>query len=321
MKNFGQRLADAVRSKGNCVCVGLDPRLDQLPDVIKSGKSTAAAYEDFCKQIIDIVAPLVPVVKPQAAFFEALGATGCSALANVNAYAQQNGLLVVMDAKRGDIGSTAEAYAEAYLTGVDSPWHCDSLTVNPFLGDDTLQPFTSACRQHGTGLFVLVKTSNPGSAFIQQAIANDMDVSSKIANWISKTNAEFISVGKLSKLALNLQSDLGEDADTESDLGEDADSLNYGPIGAVVGATYPAELERLRATLANAWLLIPGYGAQGGTAQELKAAWNKDGLGAIVNSSRGIIFAYRSKSGIAHDWKSAIKNATLAMIDDLAACR
>ncbi len=287
--NFGKTLLDAVQSKGNAVCVGLDPRLELLPQEVRLGKSTAAAYEEFCYRIIDTVAPLVPVVKPQAAFFEALGAAGCYALANVNAYAKQRGLIVVMDAKRGDIGTTAEAYAEAYLSGDASPWHCDSLTVNPFLGDDTLKPFEDACLKHGAGIFVLVKTSNPGSAFIQQSRSDDWDVSEKVARWIATRNESFCD-----------------------------STCNYGPIGAVVGATYPHELERLRHILSNAWLLIPGYGAQGGTAKELAAAWNTDRYGAIVNSSRGIIFAYQKSKDVAHDWLASVRNATLAMIEDLS---
>ncbi len=290
MENFGGKLAQAVRSKGNAVCVGLDPRLDQLPDSVRLGKSPAAAYEEFCYRIIDVVAPLVPVVKPQAAFFEALGPSGCSALANVNAYAKQRGLIVIMDAKRGDIGSTAEAYAEAYLGGQSSEWNCDSLTVNPFLGDDTLEPFCQACTTNGTGIFVLVKTSNPGSAFIQQAQSSQQDVSEKVARWIAAKNALIL----------------------------DKCAGGYGPIGAVVGATYPEELVRLRETLSNAWLLIPGYGAQGGTAKELAAAWNADGLGAVVNSSRGIIFAFRKSNQVGHDWLASVRQATLDMIADLS---
>lgn len=286
--NFGSILLKAVQAKGNAVCVGLDPRLDLLPESVRTGKSPAAAYEEFCCRIIDTVAPLVPVVKPQAAFFEALGPAGCNALANVNAYAKQMGLIVIMDAKRGDIGTTAEAYAQAYLGGTDNVWNCDSLTVNPFLGDDTLKPFENACTANGTGIFVLVKTSNPGSAFIQQAKANGFDVSQSIAQWIFKQNSEICGA-----------------------------TVCYGPIGAVVGATYPDELVRLRDQLSNAWLLIPGYGAQGGTAKELSAAWNADGYGAIVNSSRGIIFAYRNSKEVAHDWLGSVRAATLAMIDDL----
>lgn len=288
--NFGELLKREVQKKGNCVCVGLDPRLDLIPSTISHGKTEAGAYEEFCYRIIDIVAPLVPVVKPQAAFFEALGPSGCQALANVNAYAKQRGLVVIMDAKRGDIGSTAEAYAQAYLSGIKSNWNCDSLTVNPFLGDDTLEPFLKACVTNQSGIFVLVKTSNPGSAFIQQAKTNRRDVSQQVAEWITNKNNDIIA----------------------------RDDEVYGPIGAVVGATYPGELQRLRNVLYNSWLLIPGYGAQGGTAKELVDAWNDDGLGAIVNSSRGIIFAYQNSKEVAHDWMAAVKQATVRMIEDLA---
>ena len=290
--SFGQRLQTAVLKKGNSVCVGLDPRADLLPeplDATANCDSIAKAYEKFCCQIIDTVGELVPVVKPQAAFFEALGPAGCVALANVNRHAQQAGLIVIMDAKRGDIGSTAEAYAAAYLTGERSPWYCDALTVNPFLGDDTLAPMVTECQRSGTGIFVLVKTSNQGSHFIQQAKVNSGDVSQQIAGWIRGQN--------------------------EDELVNSA--LTFGCTGAVVGATYPQQLEQLRAEIPNGWLLIPGYGAQGGTATDIAAAWNSNGLGAIVNSSRGIIFAYRNKDFIGHDWQNGVRDATRRMIADL----
>ena len=292
MPHFGQQLTDAVKRTGNSVCVGLDPRADQLPEPMMLGNSdpvaVAAAYQDFCYRVIDSVADLVPVVKPQAAFFEALGPAGTAALAAVNKYASDQGLLVVLDAKRGDIGSTAEAYADAYLKGPRSPWSCHALTVNPFLGDDTLEPMVDRCRTHGSGIFVLVKTSNPGSSFVQSAENDGTDVSHKIAGWVQTQN--------------------------ESLLG--GATTGHGPIGAVVGATYPQQLRELREAMPNAWLLIPGYGAQGGTAVDLRYAWQADGLGAIVNSSRGIIFAYR-QDGTAHAWTDAVRRAAIRMIDDL----
>ncbi len=288
------RLTEAVKRTGNSVCVGLDPRAESLPRELLADpkacfKTIADAYEKFACRIIDVVADLVPIVKPQAAFFEALGPAGCLALCNVNRYAQERGLLVVLDAKRGDIGSTAEAYAEAYLTGFASAWHCDALTVNPFLGDDTLEPFVQSCGRFGTGIFVLAKTSNPGSGFVQQARLDGEEVSTRIARWIEASNhPSIIETG-----------------------------AKYGSIGAVVGATYPAQLETLRRQMPSAWLLIPGYGAQGGKASDLRAAWDDNGLGAIVNNSRGIIFAYQKSTVTGHDWTAPVRAATLAMIADL----
>ncbi|MEZ6147840.1 MAG: orotidine-5'-phosphate decarboxylase [Planctomycetaceae bacterium] len=179
MNTYASRLHAKIRETGNAVCVGLDPRLNQLPTAMlpvgfepsnASWDVSAKLYEEFCCRIVDVVAPLVPVVKPQAAFFEELGPPGTLALANVIRYARAAGLIVICDAKRGDIGSTAEAYARAYLAGehVDSAvWGADALTVNPYLGTDTLQPFVDIATERGAGLYVLVRTSNPGAGTFQ----------------------------------------------------------------------------------------------------------------------------------------------------------
>lgn len=293
---FGDRLADAVRAKRNAVCVGLDPRIASLPPGLLGSASPSYveagdAYQRFCCAIVDVVADLVPIVKPQTAFFEQLGPPGMQALAAVIEYATARDLLVIADAKRHDIGTTAEAYAAAFLgRGPLSPWGADSLTVGPYLGEDSLQPFVERCRTTSSGLFVLVKTSNPGSGFIQDLVIDDRSISARIADWVQ--------------------------AESAKQLG----SSGFGPIGAVVGATYPQELAALRDRMKNCWLLIPGYGAQGGGAKDVAGAFDAEGLGAVVNNSRGIIFAHASPAYRHHaDWQRAVEAATHDMIAALAA--
>ena len=292
---FGDRLAKAVQDKKNPVCVGLDPRLEQLPNGIRvartsSLKKQADAFEKFCCEVIDATHDLVPVVKPQSAFFEELGPYGVLALGRVCKYAASKGLIVIMDAKRNDIGSTATAYAKAYLgTNGQSAWGTDALTVSPYLGSDTLQPFVEQCTMVGAGIFVLVKTSNPGSGFLQDLSIDFRTISERVADYV--------------------QSQSLMTATTPS---------GYGCVGAVVGATYPEQLQAMRQRMPNAWILIPGYGAQGGSASDVVHGMDSQGLGAIVNSSRGIIFAYENaKYASASTWQSAVENATQDMMDAL----
>jgi orotidine-5'-phosphate decarboxylase len=250
----------------------------------------AAAYNRFCRGVIDVVAPLVPAVKPQAAFFEELGPAGAAALADVIGYARASGLLVVLDGKRNDIGSTAEAYARGYLSA-DGPWRADALTVNPYMGDDSLLPFIETARANGGGVFVLVKTSNPGGAQFQDLMAAHKPIYRHVALHVAKLAAT------------------------------DAGESGFGTTGAVVGATYPEQLAELRELMEQSWLLIPGYGSQGGTARDVAAGFRPDGLGAIVNNSRGIIFAharpeYKDRFGDAL-WQEAVEAATRDMIEQL----
>lgn len=305
MHHFSDRLNAAVVAKQTPALVGLDPRLDWLPpDVLTAARARASdplgvaatAFEEFCSRIIDVVAPLVPAVKPQAAFFEQLGPAGCQALHAVMKKARDRGLVVICDAKRGDIGTTAEAYAQAYLAGADrdqSPWGADALTVNPYLGDDTLTPFVKVAQERGAGIYVLVRTSNPGAGTFQDLTGAD---GRKLFERVAQ------AVDRLSR--------------------ETAGTTGYGAVGAVVGATYPNELSELRVAMPNTPLLIPGYGAQGGGAAEVAAGFDAKGLGAIVNSSRGINFAFRSepyKTQFAPDeWEQAVEAATRAMIADIA---
>jgi orotidine-5'-phosphate decarboxylase len=244
--------------------------------------------------VIDVVAPLVAAVKPQAAFFEQLGPAGCTALAEVIQYASSKGLLVIVDGKRNDIGTTAAAYAEAYLgPGATSPWGGDALTVSPYLGDDSLTPFSDTAKQRGAGIFVLVKTSNPGGRTFQDLLVDELPLYRHVATLVEG----------LSK--------------------ETAGEFGYGIAGAVAGATYPQQLGEIRQAMPHSLLLIPGYGAQGGTAKDCAPAFDERGLGAIVNNSRGIIFAhqkaeYKDRFGESR-WQEAIEAATRDMIDQLAA--
>ena len=305
MPNYATRLHDAIQRKQTAALVGIDPRFAQLPNpCIDAADRTkpanerqraAAAFEAFCIDLIDVVAPLVPAVKPQAAFFEELGPAGCQVLAKVIRRAREHGLIVICDAKRGDIGSTAEAYARGYLAGEDpdaAAWAADALTINPYLGSDTLQPFVDVAVERGAGLYVLVRTSNPQSGRFQDREGD----------------------------AVPLYRDVGQVVEDLSNTHR-GDSP-YGPIGAVVGATCPEELVELRETMPHVPFLVPGYGSQGGTAADVAAAFDANGLGAVVNSSRAINFAH-SREPYAEQfgetrWQEAVDAATRAMIADLA---
>jgi orotidine-5'-phosphate decarboxylase len=293
--HFADRLAAAVRARGNAVCVGLDPRLEHLPPGLvrdRSAKGISDAYRSFCEVIIETVAGLVPVVKPQSACFEEIGPEGVHALQSTIAFAEQRGLLVILDAKRGDIGSTSEAYARGLLKG---PMFADAVTVSPYLGGDSLDPFVKTAIERGAGIFVLVKTSNPGGAMFQDLVVDGRPVYRHVASLVEQ-------------LAERTKGACG-----------------YGAVGAVVGATYPEQLVELRAAMPHAWILVPGYGAQGGQARDVVRALDKDGLGALVNSSRGIIFAHaRSpyREQFSPDrWQDAVAAATREMIAELANAR
>jgi orotidine-5'-phosphate decarboxylase len=294
MDHFADRLAAAVKRTGTPVCVGLDPRWESLPADVRgsdggSFEARARAYARFCNAISDVVAPLVPVVKVQAAFFEELGPPGMVAMGDVIAHARERGLLVIFDGKRNDIGSTAKAYARGYL-GNGSGWNADAITVSPYLGDDSLSPFVEVAVDSGAGVFVLVKTSNPGGAMLQDLTSDGRTLYTRVAEHVDALAAK------------------------------NRGANGYGCVGAVVGATYPAQLSELRAAMPNTWFLVPGYGSQGGTAADVAAAFDSRGLGAIVNNSRGIIFAHQraefAKYGEAR-WQDAVAAATRQMIADI----
>jgi orotidine-5'-phosphate decarboxylase len=292
--SFGDRLDAAVEEAGHPALVGIDPHLDLLPaefalarDPHAPRAERAAQVESFCVQLLDVVAGRVAAVKPQAAFFELLGADGTRAFERVVAHARAAGLLVIGDVKRSDISSTAAAYATAFLAAPDAS-RCDAITVSPYLGPDTLEPFTEACRRTGGGLYVLVRTSNPGSGAFQ--LYGDPPLWSAVARAVVEAG--------------------------EGLVGE----RGFSSIGAVVGATHPEELAALRAAMPRTPFLLPGYGAQGAGASDVAPAFTDRAhpwRGGLVNSSRGIAFAWRKKENEGRSWKDAASDALDAMIGDL----
>jgi orotidine-5'-phosphate decarboxylase len=298
MTHFADRLCAAVRSKGNPVCVGLDPRWESLPDEIRRRhggetlRSVARASEEFCCRVLDVVAPLVPVVKPQMAFFEMCGPDGFTALQHILRFARRKGLIIILDGKRNDIASTATAYADAALDGTElggdrrTVWDADALTVNPYLGGDAVEPFLTSARRSGRGVYVLVRTSNPGARQFQDLDCGGRPLYLHVAEAVRAWSRE--------------------------NLG----SCGYGDVGAVVGATYPAELAALRSAMPEVPFLVPGFGAQGGGAADVRPAFGADKQGAIVNSSRGILFAYPPSD---LHWEAAVERATHETIQALTA--
>src|SRR6056297_2614799 len=293
---FADRLCRAVRDTHSVTCIGLDPRKASLPsplcDAVVGDQpdAWAAAYVQFCKEIIDVAAGKVACVKPQAAFFEQLGPAGMVALGEVIRYAVAKNLLVITDGKRNDIGSTATAYADAYLGAGDrSAWGSDSLTVSPYLGEDSREPFVEVCDRRDAGIFVLVKTSNPGGGLLQDRQTDGQSVYAAVASLVTRLNAERVA------------------------------DCGYGPVGSVVGATYPEQLAQLRAAMPTSWILVPGFGAQGGAAADVQAGFDDSGLGAIVNSSRHIIFAYDRPEYRERYAKTRWQDGVAAAIDEMNA--
>jgi orotidine-5'-phosphate decarboxylase len=271
--HFSDRLAESVERKQSQLVVGLDPVLELLPDELL-GQAPADALLSFCCGIVDAVAPFAVAVKPQSAFFEAHGSEGVRACEQACAYARAAGLLVIADAKRGDIGSTARAYAAAFVEPRgDAPPLADAMTVNPYLGRDALEPFLDAARHEGAGIFCLVKTSNPGGADVQDVVLTDGR--------------------RLWEHVAGLVRELGDELIGDRGLSS---------VGAVVGATFPHEVARARELLPRAPFLLPGIGAQGGNPAELAAAFSGGPGSALVSASRSVIYAYRTAGG---DWRAA----------------
>ncbi|MBN2306948.1 orotidine-5'-phosphate decarboxylase [Candidatus Peregrinibacteria bacterium] len=302
MQHFGDRLTHRISELNNPTVVGLDPRLSQIPEHLLSNardeygntaEGAAEAILDFNRGIIDAIYDIVPAVKPQIAFYECYGHHGFRVYEETVRYAQEKGLIVIGDAKRNDIGSTAEAYAEGHLGKVDvfgelqKIIDTDALTVTPYLGTDGIVPFTKVCKEEGKGIFVLVRTSNPSADEIQGQTVGDELMDERVATLVEGWGRDLI----------------GESG--------------FSAVGAVVGATYPEEAKVLRNIMPNQIFLVPGYGAQGAGAEDVKASFYKNGTGAIVNSSRGIIFAYKKKEKPGEAYAEAAREAALEMKEDL----
>ena len=300
MDNFADRLLRSISMKGNPCVVGLDPRLDLMPAFVRSreGRIEEAIRRtivDFHKIILEVVAPLVPAVKLQAAFYEQYGIPGLNAFVDTIQLAREMKLVVVVDAKRNDIASTAEAYANAFLGRTDifgtkkAIFDVDCITVSPFLGRDSLQPFVDACGEYGKGIFVLVKTSNPGSVDLQDQ-----------------------------ELAITREPLYNRLAETVDELGSKmVGESGYSAIGAVVGATFPEEAVNLRRIMPRALILVPGYGAQGGTADDAMPCFNSDGLGAVINASRSITYAHRDPHISKEEFIKTVRSKTTQMINEV----
>lgn len=297
-----KRLVEAVKAKQNPTVAGLDPRLDYLPEFLKEkayaayGKTlegAAAAVLEYNKALIDAMYDIVPAIKPQAAYYELYGWAGVKTLAETIAYAREKGMYVITDGKRNDIGTTMEAYAAAHLGLVDvdgevyAPFDGDALTVNGYLGADGIKPLLPICKERDRGIFVLCKTSNPSSGELQDRLLDGEALYARMGDLCEAWGADTI------------------------------DASGYSAVGAVVGATYPAQLAELRARLPHTYFLVPGYGAQGGGAADVAPAFDKDGMGAIVNSSRGILCAWKKEGCAPEDFAGAARREALRMKNDL----
>jgi orotidine-5'-phosphate decarboxylase len=271
--HFGDRLAAAVESKGAPLCVGLDPMLERLPAELQ-GVDPATSYERFCRGIVDAVAETAVAVKLQSAFFEALGSRGVAVFERVAEHARAAGLLVVADVKRGDIPSTAEAYAAAFLEPREGePPLADVITVSAYMGGDSVEPFLRACREYGTGIFCLLKTSNPGSGDVQDIpLADGRPLWHHVAELVDEWGAGLVGESGLSA------------------------------VGAVVGATHPGVVETARRLLPNAVLLLLGVGTQGAQPADVAPAFAGHPAGGLVSISRSILYAHEERGG---DWREA----------------
>ena len=297
------RLIEKIVEMQNPTVAGLDPKLDYVPASIKEacfakyGKTldgAAAALFEFNKALIDALCDIVPAIKPQAAYYEMYGWQGVKALCDTIAYAKSKGMFVITDGKRNDIGTTMEAYATAHLGTTDvsgeqiDAFGADALTVNGYLGTDGIKPLASVCKEKDKGFFVLVKTSNPSSGELQ-----DMK--------LDTDETVYEHMGRMCE-------SWGEEL-----MGK----YGYSAVGAVVGATYPEQLKEMRAKLPHTFFLVPGYGAQGGGAEDVKKAFDENGLGAIVNASRSIICAYKKEGCDVKEYAAAARREAIRMRDDI----
>ena len=300
------RLIDKIAEMQNPTVAGLDPKLDYVPEFIKEecfakyGKTlegAAAALFEFNKALIDALYEVVPAIKPQAAYYEMYGWQGVKALADTIAYAKSKGMFVITDGKRNDIGTTMEAYAAAHLGSTTvageevEAFGADALTVNGYLGTDGIKPLVNICKSGDKGIFVLVKTSNPSSGELQD---KKLDDGTTVYEQMGKMCEEW---------GTKLEGKYG-----------------YSGVGAVVGATYPEQLAEMRAKCPHTFFLVPGYGAQGGGANDVKNAFDENGLGAIINSSRAIMCAWKKQGLTENDFAKAAYNEAVRMRDEIIGC-
>ena len=276
MKNIIDQLIEKIKIMKNPTVIGLDPRYEMLPKCVKDKypktlEGVGQAIIEYNKALIDAIYDIIPAIKPQIAFYEMYGIPGMQAFKVTCEYAKQKGMFVIADIKRGDIGSTAQGYSNAYLgkTKIEeneqSLYDIDFVTVNPYMGTDCVKSFIDDCKKYNKGLFILVKTSNPSSGELQdEKLENGEEVYTRVAKYVEKWGEEL--------------------------RGE----YNYSSISAVVGATYPEQLKQLRQIAPHTYFLIPGYGAQGGKAEDIALGFDENGLGGIVNASRSLMCAYKS---------------------------
>lgn len=296
------KLINKIIELKNPTVVGLDPRIDFVPpELIKHAQdrygrtaiSVKHALIAYNKGIIDAICDIVPAVKPQMAFYEQFGHEGVDAYAQTVSYAKEKGLIVIGDIKRSDIASTAEAYSDGHIGQVDvfgqdtRFFDTDFITINPFLGADSVEPFLGNCKKYDRGLFVLVKTSNKGSGTFQDLVCGNNHLYEVVGDRVAEWGADFVG------------------------------QHGYSSIGAVVGATHPETAAQLRTRLPNTFFLVPGYGAQGGKAADIAVSFDKNGLGAIVNNSRGIIAAYTNEKYTGMPYDEAARAAALDMRNEL----
>lgn len=297
-----KRLIEKIAQMQNPSVVGLDSLLDYIPQHIKDEKfatygdtfdAAAQSILEYNKAIIDQICDIVPAVKPQAAYYEMYSWQGMWALCETVKYAQEKGMIVIMDGKRNDIGSTMQAYAKAHLgtstvNGKElSAFGSDMLTVNGYLGSDGVNPLLPICDEQDKGIFVLVKTSNPSSGELQDQKIGDKSIYETMGAMCEQWGSQ-----------------------TENNYG-------YSRVGAVVGATYPEQLAKMRQKMPHTFFLVPGYGAQGGGANDVAGAFDKNGLGAIVNSSRAILTAWKKAGTDGKDFAEQARKAALAMKEDI----
>ncbi|MCC8160644.1 MAG: orotidine-5'-phosphate decarboxylase [Oscillospiraceae bacterium] len=295
-------LVQKIKEKGNPSVAGLDPKLEYVPEYIKKKayaeygqnlKGASEAIWEYNKGLIDAIYDVVPAVKPQSAFYEMYGLCGEEVMHRTISYAKEKGLYVILDVKRNDIGTTAQAYSKAYLGKADvdgtlcDACDVDCITVNPFPGSDGVKPFIEDCKKYDKAIFTLVKMSNPSSGELQDLLSDGEHIYEKIAKYVNEWNQD--TIGK----------------------------SGYGAVGAVVGATYPEQAAQLRKLMPKSYFLVPGYGAQGGGAQGVVPCFNDDGLGAIVNSSRGIMCAYKKGDYKEEQFAEAARAEAIRMKEDI----